>query len=593
VRSWAEISFRLRQEAANLLDLVRPPRLAGPVPSMAPLLPDPDPVCEKLRGTPYAAEVDRLAREVTGGRFPLFGDTLATGPDIRWSRDYKAGKEYPNRWFRRIPYLDFAQVGDHKAIWELNRHQHLVLLAQAWRLNGAAVYKDTIATHLEHWLDRNPYGRGMQWTSALEVAFRLLSWLWSWHLAAAALPEGLRARWAEAIYQHGVFLHQNLSVYFSPNTHLLGEAVALHAVARLFPALPDAGLWRARAGRIVAEEMLHQVRDDGSHFEQSSYYHVYAVDFFLLHALLEETSPGYRDRLGKMAAYLNTLLGPAGRIPLLGDDDGGRLFHPYGDRTAFGRATLAACARFLNHDGWTNRRADRYELAAWWLGPAAIEAPESEARPASGAIYHAGAGLYSVTRGNRQLLIDAAGFGAFGAGHSHASALSVVLRENGTEILIDPGTFTYVADPAERDRFRSTAAHNTVRMNGVDQADPAGPFRWRNKPEWECHGWGDNWIEASSLQRGLRHRRRLEWRDEAIVVADTCDAAGEAAWHTALPVRETAPGVFLLGDRLRLELPGGWTEPAWCSRVHGSKEPSTAIRAKLVDGKLQTRLIFL
>lgn len=593
MRSLAEISFRLRQEAFNLGTLLRSPRLRGSIPVMEPLLPDPKPLCVQLRGTPYAAEVDRIAQGLAGGRFPLFGETLATGPNIRWSRDYKAGKEYPNRWFRRIPYLDFAQVGDHKAIWELNRHQHLVLLAQAWRLGGKVSYLNTIAAHLEHWMDHNPYGQGMQWTSALEVAFRLLSWLWTWHLAGEVLPDPLRARWAEAIYQHGVFLRHNLSVYFSPNTHLLGEAVALHAVARLFPGLPDAGEWRALAARIVGEEIVNQVRNDGSHFEQSSYYHVYVVDFFLLHALLEPPTPAYRARLEKMAAYLLTLLGPAGRIPLLGDDDGGRLFHPYGDRPGFGRATIAACAHYLSRSDWPNLLADRQELAAWWLGAGVLDAPEAGWKPREGTHYYPDAGLFSLTRGGRQILMDTAGFGAFGAGHSHAGALSIVLRDTATEILIDPGTFTYIADPLERERFRSTAAHNTVRLNNLDQADPAGPFRWHNKPASELHGWGETWIEASSLQRGLRHRRRLEWSQNEIIVSDACGGDGQAAWHTALPVQEIEPGVFLLGGRLRLTMPGGKTEPAWRSEVHGTKEPATAIRAPLMNGSLETRLVFL
>ena len=33
----------------------------------------------------------------------------------------------------RVPFLDHAAVGDHKVTWEINRHQWLVTLAQAWR----------------------------------------------------------------------------------------------------------------------------------------------------------------------------------------------------------------------------------------------------------------------------------------------------------------------------------------------------------------------------------------------------------------------------------------------------------------------------
>lgn len=594
MRTWAEISFRLRQEAVNFGYLLRPPRLGrtGSIPAMAPLLPDPKPICARLRGTAYAEELDRLARQILDHRFPLFGGVVDTGRDIAWNRDHGNGKEFPNRWFRRVPYLDFDQVGDHKAIWELNRHQHLVLLAQAWRLTGRVSYLNAIGAHLEHWMDRNPYGQGMQWTSALEVAFRLLSWLWAWHLAAEALPDQLRARWAGGLFEHGAFLANNLSVYFSPNTHLLGEAVALHALGRLFPTLPGAAGWAALGGRIVAQEMDNQMRADGSHFEQSSYYHVYAIDFFLLHSLLETVTPAYRERLAKAADYLKTLLGPAGRIPLLGDDDGGRLFHPYGERAAFGRATMAACAHALGRADWPNLAADRAEMAAWWLGVGALDAAETPWMDAEGEAYYADAGVYSLTRGRRQLIVDTLGFGAFGAGHSHASALSMVLRDGETEILIDPGAYTYVADPEARESFRGTRSHNTVWLAGRDQADAAGPFRWRDKPGRELHGWDGNGIDASCVQRGVRHRRRIEWRDGEIVVVDECEGEGVASWHTPLEVRELESGVFELGGVAWLRVAGGVVEESWRSTVHGSKERAWVIRAALTGGRLETRIGF-
>ena len=600
MRSWTEIQFRLRQEAANLRYLLAAPRLrkavgkAVPPLQIAPgVLPEAQAVAAALRGTSYAAEVDALAREIIQHRFPLFGGSLDTGREIHWNRDYGHGIEYPTVWFRRIPYLDFSRVGDHKAIWELNRHQHLVLLAQAWRLTGRIVYLNEIAAELEHWMDRNPYGRGMQWTSALEAAFRVLSWIWAWHLVAEALPEPLRARWAEALYQHGVHLRQNLSVYFSPNTHLLGEAVALHALGRLFPALPGAAVWRAEGGRIVAAEIEKQVRDDGSHFEQSSYYHVYAVDFFLFHALIEETAPVYRQRLARMADYLWTLLGPTGRIPFFGDDDGGRLFHPYGERDGFGRATLAACALYLNRTEWPAPALDRPELAAWWLGVSALEGDDAPWQAAAGARCFADAGMVSFLRGRRQVLVDTRAFGAGGAGHSHASALSLVCRDGAQEILIDPGTFTYSSDPAQRDMFRGTAVHNTVRLGSLDQADPAGPFRWHNKPVSAIHGWGEDWLEASCVQRGRRHLRRVDWIGDEIRVRDEAEGGGEVCWHTALPVTGTAPGVFGLGDAACLHVEGGRIEAAWRSRVHGGREPSVVIRAPVRDGQpLETRIVF-
>ena len=65
------------------------------------------------------------------------------------------------------------------------------------------------------------------------------------------MPDALRARFLTALNRHGRYLELNLSVYFSPNTHLLGEAVALHALGVLFPSFPRAARWAETGGRIV------------------------------------------------------------------------------------------------------------------------------------------------------------------------------------------------------------------------------------------------------------------------------------------------------------------------------------------------------
>jgi hypothetical protein len=188
--------------------------------------------------------VERVAGQILRHRFPIFGITVETGSAIDWRRDYLHGVSTGTPYFRRSPYLDFSRAGDHKVIWELNRHQHLPLLAQAFLLSGRREYLDEAFRQVESWLDANPFLRGINWASALEVAFRALSWAWLWHMAGSEMPEALRARFLTALERHGRYLERNLSVYFSPNTHLLGEAVALHALGVLFPAFP-----RRRAGR--------------------------------------------------------------------------------------------------------------------------------------------------------------------------------------------------------------------------------------------------------------------------------------------------------------------------------------------------------
>ena len=269
--------------------LLVPPRAGGRLPGTLPMPSAPP------RDTAYAREVAAIADSLLAHRFPLLGITIETGPEIDWRRDYLHQISSGTAYFRRVPYLDFAQVGDHKVVWELNRHQHLVLLAQAFVLTGRRQYLDEAFRQLEGWMEANPFLRGINWASALEVAFRALSWAWLWSLAGAEMPPALARRFADELYRHGRFLELNLSVYFSPNTHLLGEAVALHALGLMF----HEERWGRSGGTHVETAMERQVRADGSHFEQSAYYHVYALDFFLFYRLLARPGARYDERLAQ------------------------------------------------------------------------------------------------------------------------------------------------------------------------------------------------------------------------------------------------------------------------------------------------------
>jgi hypothetical protein len=500
--------------------------------------------------TGHAAEIVRLADEILRHRFPIFGGIIETGPEIRWRRDYVHQTETGTPYFRRIPYLDFARAGDHKYIWELNRHQHLVLLAQAYSLTGRAEYLREAQTQVSHWLAENPPLRGINWTSALEIAFRAFSWVWLDALAGNSLPQDFRQGFCNALYLHGCFLERNLSVYFSPNTHLLGEAVALHTLGALYPAFPRSHCWQALSSEVVSEQMKRQVRDDGSHFEQSTYYHVYALDMFLWHELLAETSALYKDKLRRMADYLAALLGPAETIPLIGDDDGGRLFHPYGERTGFGRATLATCGVRFERPQWVHLKEDLAEQAAWWVGKEALgkEALGKEALDAKPAPREnrsrlfPDSGMAVMTAGDVQIIVKAGGFGPGSAGHSHSDALSFVCRRGRNWWLVDSGTYSYL-DPQWRNRFRGSAAHNTVRIDGKDQAMPVGPFRWMERPEVWILEWSStedrDSLDAECRYSGFVHRRRFVFlKESTLFVLDQVEGSlgehlVEQFWHAA------------------------------------------------------------
>jgi hypothetical protein len=369
----------------------------------------------------------------------------------------------------------------------------------------------------------------------------------------------------------------------------------------------------------MALGLERQVGADGSYFEQSSYYHVYALDMFLLHRVL--AGPGTeaeREKLGRMAEFLRALLGGEGRIPLLGDDDGGRLFWPFGERAGFGRGTLAAYGAWAGGPApaGVEPREAAAEMAVWWMGERAERwAAEAGAAPAPRSRIFGTAGLAVAASGGAQIVADGGPMGPGSAGHSHADALQLVARGDGREVLIDPGTATYVSDIERRNRFRGTAAHNTVTAGEdgdggrrPDQATAAGPFRWVARPETETRRWAsdtevDAW-EAECRYRNVRHRRmfRFEKAARRLWIADQvewADGGGEMTlaqhWHLGeTPERVEESTIFCAGARLLLE-PGGelTIEKTERSSAFGHWEESRSVELRWRSGSPARRVAML
>jgi hypothetical protein len=454
----------------------------------------------RLRLGAEAEAIVREADEICNHRFRLLAySDLDYGPEIDWHLDAVHGKRAPlEPWFK-IRFLDFAEVGDHKVTWELNRHQHLLTLAKAWRLTGEVRYVDELLAQWQSWRRANPYPLGINWGSNLEVAFRSLSWLWMRELLAdcEAVTEEFRLELLRALVLNGRYIERYLSTYFSPNTHLLGEAVALFFIGTLCPQLPAAHRWQQRGWRIVLQEAQSQVRPDGVYFEQALYYHVYALDFFLHARQLAvcneiEIPSDFDETLIRMLEVLSAL-SQAGPPEGFGDDDGGRVFNPGRNRVEHLADPLALGAIIYGRADFKSA-ATLTEEAIWLLGAEGVS--RFDALPASQSAmeskcFEAG-GLYVMANPRdegQQLVIDAGPQGTGRSGHGHADALSVRVTVGGRRCLIDPGTFCYIDGSGERDLFRGTAAHNTLRVDGQDQAVPDGPFAWSSIPTVRVERW--------------------------------------------------------------------------------------------------------
>lgn len=557
-----------------------------------------------------ADEIVSRAENICLHRFDLLGyENLDYGSQIDWHLDAVHGKRGPYKPWYKVKYLDFREAGDAKVTWELNRHQHFVILAKAFRLTGDEKFAREIFAQWSHWHEENPYPMGMNWASSLEVAYRSLSWIWTFFLLQESqlFTTELRGEWQEALNLSGRHIEKYLSTYFSPNTHLLGEALALFFIGTLFPDLPSSARWRQRGWGILLSEAPKQVRGDGFYFEQSTYYHVYALDIFLHARILAglngvEIPSGFDQIVERMLNAL-LLLGRAGAAPGIGDDDGGRLFDGKRNRAEHMLDPLATGAILYQRVDFKFAARSATEETLWLLGLRGLKEFEllASERPRADSTALPQSGLYLMADEElkAQLMIDAGPLGALSGGHGHADALSVSLVQDGHQLLIDPGTFEYVGRSGLRSTLRGTAVHNTVQVDGCDQAEQAGPFAWKSFPNVSV----ERWITAphfdlfrgkhdgySRLPSPVIHQREVfHKKGEFWLVRDRVEGGGthqlNIGWHAGPrmsqdPVEKSR---FANADEkfaIIATEDSGWSasvRESYCSSAYGRRESSRLI----------------
>ncbi|HET7197354.1 MAG TPA: alginate lyase family protein, partial [Burkholderiales bacterium] len=580
---------------------------------------------------PYVAAADRLAI----GRLDVFAlADLDLGLPPRWNRDPKSGIEAPLRFGKQLDYRDPDLVGDIKYLWEPNRHLQLVTLAQAWALTGRRKYLDALGEQLDSWFLACPYPRGPNWSSALEAAIRLVNWSIAWQLAggAAGIEAELRARWLRSVYQHAHFVRHWLSAHSSANNHLIGEAAGLYLAGLTWPHWREAGDWLATGRKILEREAQAQVAPDGVSREQALWYQQFVLDMLLLPLLAgraagERFSGAFEARVEAMIDFIAGVMDAGGHVPMFGDADDGYLvrlerdaqFCPY-------RSALAAGALLFRRGDFKLKARRPDDKLRWLFGPqadaqfAALDAQATRLPPRQsfpeGGYYVLGCELDRPREVRAVVDAGPLGYTAIAA-HGHADALSFTLSVQGREILVDPGTYAYHTQERWRGYFRGTSAHNTVRVDGLDQSEQGGSFLWLRHARAGCSLWlssahkdcFEGWHAGyARLADPVKHRRMIELdkRARRLRVEDRLEMQGshdvEIFFHCAEACSVDAiAGGFLIardGVRVRLLLPPsgdssvhrGELEPilGWVSRAFDRRAPAHTIvwRARLSGNAL-------
>jgi hypothetical protein len=436
------------------------------------------------------------ADAILRGDYPLMGygaPHLGANPD--WHCDWVSGKNWPIEDSERIQIVRH-DGSDVKAPWELSRLQFAPVAAKAYVLTGDRRYREALRSLLTDWIERNPIGRGVNWTVAMEAALRGISLCLTlellWPFSREEKP------WLDqmtgSLWQHLRFIetHSEFSFLVRSN-HYLSNLVGLTTLSAY---LHGPGMRRRlqRYARAVNREILLQTYPDGGDCEASTGYHVLVAQMFL-HSLVVQQRSGcviaseFEGRLRQMFDWISSLADDSWKVPHLGDCDNGRVellcddiaqtTLPATERHSLRVGSLCGLASYLLQIPMGGEGED----AVWFGLTTGVHAGKSEQKPVS---VMADSGIAVLRSGEASVVFCAMPNGIRGKGsHTHGDKLSLVFRLGAGEVFCDSGSRCYTRSAELRNLDRSTRAHNTLMVDGADQnivpSDPRSLFRCGNE----------------------------------------------------------------------------------------------------------------
>jgi hypothetical protein len=478
-------------------------------------------------GASLIEEADR----VRAGVVRIFDRDVEVGETPDWHAD-GAGGAWPRLVWWRID-LTTDPGRDVKHVWEVARHRHLVSLAGAARASAdGKPYLETLERHLASWLDQNPPEIGVHWYSNLELALRAIAWLRVDALVGDELDPQLRAGLARHLFHSG--------------RHLVAE-------------LPRAGRrWARRGDRLLRRHIPHHFAADGSSLEDSLGYRGFVDELLAARVLMGEAPDPVSSALEASARHLMRLGVGGGPVPHFGDWDGGR--------------ALSGTA------------GEPLPESALDVAQATVAGSGSDPAVTDGS--DAGGGVARLERGPWTAWLKAGS----GASHGHADLLSVAVHHRGTWVSGDPGNGSYNRSLDESNYFRTSIAHNALRLAGTDQREPHRNFRWRYSPVgrlgvpfdlgeyrvmWGTHDAYERLPVATTVLRACL------LGPNAVIVADWT-SSDDAPWDLSIPLHpdvtyEVAADDSVAGTSARLVLQSGvvlgLSLPAPAETVRGSRDP--------------------
>lgn len=508
------------------------------------------------RAPDVATELIHAAQAAADLNFQFFGYPATRLPEpVDWNYDPIRDVRWPKIRADRLNHR-VAGDGDVKWIWELNRLQHVPLLAQAHLLTGDSFFSCTAFEHLDSWIHQNPPNIGIAWRGAFEAGIRAIS-------ITAAL-QGLRnspdlsvdryRRLVGLLAQSASMCWQQRSRFSSANNHLIGEMAGLAVIAIAFPDLSESSRWERLAVGVLSTEAQRQILPDGVGAEQAIAYQVFTSELLHIVATMltirDRTVPtAITDAIARSGRFLTDLVGSEDPAPRFGDDDEGFALRlgPAPVRTVrdhLGIISTSAWGAFAVDAATESADGLWFEALAAENPTLAVGGKADAPVPSRSSFFARDGGLVVLRSENRRLTMDVGPLGYLSiAAHGHADALAVTLSASGMYLIGDPGTGSYYGHPSWRTAMRSTRAHATISIDDLDQSISGGPFLWTRHANVRVRrvDTSAGVIDAEHdgySHLGVTHRRWLvDLPDgKATLIVDLISGAGEHKIRSSWPL---------------------------------------------------------
>jgi hypothetical protein len=413
---------------------------------------------QTVLGEEGKAALLKEADEIVNGQVRVFGEL--TPLDFSHNQPLQHWTAYETN--HRLLSSFIFHHNDIKYLWEPARFAFAFTLGRAYHLTQDERYAESFWKHFESFTQHNPPNMGPHWMNGQEVAVRMLSLVWAYHVFAAAPASSAERSDAllHSIYQHAGRIPPTLVYARSQNNnHLVTEAAAIYT-AGLFFKDPT---WRALGWKWLNWSLQNQIGDFGEYIQHSTNYHRLMLQTALwIHFIKQDVFPSATTQaLARSIHWLFSILDNAsGSTPNLGANDGALIFPLSGTSFNDFRPTVQAASRAFLRNSLNSGIWD--ELSLWFGLKETKHVVDSNAYLTD-----------NLRSKNSWGYLRAS---SFKSRLSHMDQMHFDLWWRGLNVAQDAGTYLYNAAPPWDNPLVTSRVHNVLTMDGKEQMTRGGRF---------------------------------------------------------------------------------------------------------------------